>query len=383
MEPLAGNRGIWQVCLVSDQPLPNALPALALQPELAGVTLAATPSMVQRADWLAQVLQARGVVVQRLALPDPHDLSAVRRAFEVWIAAQSGRNLLLNATGGTKTLALLAVQAFAARGLPVRYLDERKGLWLDVLGGAPAVTLPKTRLTIDEVAALHGLQVRARRDGVKYAQWLRVAQGWGKRSVDFHHALGRLRRALSNAPDPVVPAAALPRGLFDQLGAAGLLRRAGGGAVRVVTPEARKFITGDWLEDYALDCAQRALAGDELLQDCAAGVIVEQVEADRADRAVVDNELDLVMLHNGILFVVECKSGSVSEKLGTPVDDLYKLAFQARVGGHTTRLALLHLGKVTPAVQERARWAKIALWTAADLPALDQRLRDWMASASN
>lgn len=171
----------------------------------------------------------------------------------------------------------------------------------------------------------------------------------------------------------------VPRGLIGPLEKAGIIRRSEA-LWCLNTPADQSFLTGGWLEDYALDCARQGLAGDRLVQDIASGVKVEEVSARETNGQRPDNELDLLILRNGRLFAVECKTsvGKATGKAQNIPEILYKLAFQRRIGGHSTRLALLHLSQVTGPTEERARMANIKLWGTRDVPRLTERLQRWV-----
>ena len=78
--------------------------------------------------------------------------------------------------------------------------------------------------------------------------------------------------------------------------------------------------------------------------------------------------------------MAECKTvGAGKSKSNVNVSDLlYKLAFQKRVGGHSTRLALVYLGKVSDRIRQRAMQMQVQLWALDDLPHLPALLHDWV-----
>lgn len=372
---------LWHLCLVSEQQLANALPALGAQPRPAGVVLAATPPMRKRAQWLGGVLTGRGLAVEFLDLPAPHDMAAVRASMQQWLLAHAGRRVLLNATGGTKTLSLVAAQEFAARDLEVRYLDEAQGQWLDVGGGGDSSPLAPSGLRIDDVAALHGLRVLERHGAQGNADWLAWARRWGRLGEQAGEEIGEVKRLIQQVDQEGREKAivSLRRALRQRLTQAGLLQP-GGGLPLTLSHEAKNFLTGGWLEDYVFDCAQSLSEG---LDDSAAGVKLNEMEladVSSANPQERDNELDLVLLRQGRLFVAECKTvGAGKSKSNVNVSDLlYKLAFQKRVGGHSTRLALVYLGKVSDRIRQRAMQMQVQLWALDDLPHLPALLHDWV-----
>lgn len=128
--------GPTHLCLVSDQPLANLLPALDPAHRAARVVLAVSPEMRARAAAQERVLRrgGGGITVETLQLPSAYDLEGIRDCIAGWLLAQApvngraaGQPVMLNATGGTKPMAMAAQDAFLRRNLPVFYLQADTG----------------------------------------------------------------------------------------------------------------------------------------------------------------------------------------------------------------------------------------------------------------
>lgn len=118
------------VCLVSDQPLPNLTPALDADFGATRIVLLESPHMKARANAIEHVLQRFGRTVTRRPIDDRGDLLAFRRAIETLLLEFP--DALLNATGGLKTMSILAFDAFRAAGQPVFYVErDNRLLWLN------------------------------------------------------------------------------------------------------------------------------------------------------------------------------------------------------------------------------------------------------------
>lgn len=156
---------VHQLCLVSNQLVPNLLPVLSGVAGFAPgvVTLVVTAKMAgagHEAARLRSELVRRGVVVtDDLALRDMTDFEAMKIDLRGWLDAQSDENILLNITGGTKLMAIAAQEVFVGlgRGRSVFYVDIRSDdvFWLD--GNHPPIKFGEL-LDTSTMLALYGLK---------------------------------------------------------------------------------------------------------------------------------------------------------------------------------------------------------------------------------
>ena len=116
------------VCLLSDQLLPNLIPVLMERP--ARVYLVATDEMSVRGrdTRMRRLLRREGIEVRIRTRAPSTGIDAIRRtahriAQEIR-STEAGRTLALNATGGTKLLAMGFVEVFRDRleGYPLRII---------------------------------------------------------------------------------------------------------------------------------------------------------------------------------------------------------------------------------------------------------------------
>jgi len=76
------------VCLVSGQPLPNLIPLIDPELGVKRAILLVTPDMEQRAEWLKEVLQPRGIAVEIRKLNDAWDFDGVQSEIMELLEAQ-------------------------------------------------------------------------------------------------------------------------------------------------------------------------------------------------------------------------------------------------------------------------------------------------------
>ncbi len=113
---------LTHVYLVSSQATPNLTPALDRHTAPQRVILIVSPGMAQQADWLEAVLSPRLKTV-RWQVPDPFDVELLQLRFLELLEAHAdlipAKQIVLNATGGTKPMSIAAYEAFRAYDLPM------------------------------------------------------------------------------------------------------------------------------------------------------------------------------------------------------------------------------------------------------------------------
>lgn len=153
------------ICLIGEQPIPNLLPVLHFRP--ASVLLVHSSFTERVANRLTAVVAKAlpGTTVQN-CLVDAYDVAEIYQKMAAAVGAQTGTELLVNLTGGTKPMMLAGFQLALARKTPSFYFKS-EGLLNEIYffqeTSLPVPsTLPvpfDTTLTIDLHAAAFG-QVR-------------------------------------------------------------------------------------------------------------------------------------------------------------------------------------------------------------------------------
>ncbi len=371
-----------QVILVSGQPTPNLTPALDPALDAREVILLTSPDMRERADGLAAVLQPAGLRVRREELPDPWDVAAMREQILTLVAAREGEPLALNATGGTKLMAIAAYEVFLSARLPIFYVhpEQDRLVWLQPEGLPPRQLA--NRLRLPAFLKAHGAELRQRPGAFGMAAPLKALAEALAADVDRHrHALATLNFAAASAAGTGVSAAigaALRRkdvrALVDAFAARGLLR-VEDQVLRFADEGARFFANGGWLEQYVVALAQSLKAGHPAIQDVGRGLEVVRGGG-------VANELDVAVLAHNRLHVIECKTRLFNEETrqgGVGAEALYKLeTLLNRLGGLQARGLLVSFQPLHPRILDRARDYRIAVCAGAELAHLRERLRRWL-----
>lgn len=374
------------VYLVSAQPTPNLTPALdeAVRPRR--VVLAASPDMAGRADDLERALRPRGVAVERWPLADAYDIEALRQGFEALALREAGADPALNATGGTKPMAIAAFQAFAGLGLPVFYVHPEldRLVWLSP-AGRPARDLAN-RVDLGTFFLAHGAELAARPAAFGVPEGLqRLAGALVGEVARFQAALRALNWAAAKAEGSLVSPPLDRRhwqggefgallGLFE----AEDLLEAQGGALRFRDEAARFFANGGWLEQHVYAEVQALRKRRPAVQDAGRGLEVSRP----AGGGAVRNELDVAFLADNRLHVVECKTrhfGAEPEEGGVGAEALYKLETLAdALGGVQARALLASYQPLPEPARLRARSLGVAVCAGAELAGLPAVLDAWL-----
>jgi len=368
------------VCLVSEQPLANLLAAMDRLHGCQRAVLAVSPQMAEQAAHQARVLRGYKREVELLHLPSAYDFGTMAAAIEHWLdRAPSEAQIELNATGGTKLMALAAQDVFRRRGLAVFYVREASGDVVYFDDCKPGYRLGSV-LEMRAFVAAHGGHEVSRREGnglvrpdlADFSTELgRQAQRYSTALLDLKRVLSAMDRLRSRQPCKQ-PSGRL-RELLGMLEGRKLLRMDSGGHVHLADEGVFGYLSGGWLEDYTLLSA-RAVGG---LNDIVASLKVASGAPTKgpSDASASRNEMDVAWLADNRLFAVECKT------MNTPAqynDVIYKAAFQRWLGGHSTRIGIVGLVRPSALLADRARAARIRLFGLDALPELTAALREWV-----
>lgn len=328
--------------LIGSNPLPNYVAACLLSRPQATILLLASKATSEIADRLVRKLRKEmaDATFQIATIPEAdgpaiaHKVDELARPFS---QSSAGRKIGLNYTGGTKPMSAYSFHSLS-RLFPsaiFSYLDPRSlRMVIDPAGGT-VQQIPvgdAVRLTLDDIAELHGYRVKERRneprnlafaqaiaqvhlaeDGMK--QWRDWLQSWKEGAklptLDDYPACGPALEAFAavcgGIPTEVGVAQAIGFQRLDQCG---------------------KYLIGEWLEDYTLNEVTK-VAGDANLRDYAAQLKFESVRP--------ESELDVITTLGYQLFGISCRTAPTKKFAKEHLLEVFVRARQ--LGGDEARIA--------------------------------------------
>jgi hypothetical protein len=375
------------VILVSGQPTPNITPALDPDTRPSEIVMLVSPDMGPRAEWLTEVLRPTGVRIHRRELADPYDVEAIRERVLELLIERDGEAIALNATGGTKPMAIAAYEEFRQAGKPIFYVHPERDrlIWMHP-SQWPSRDLAN-RVKLDAFLKAHGATLAPRPAGYGMPEPLRtLADGLVLRVEHYQAALGTLNWAASlaeRAKSLVSPdlSAALRRddvrnlvGWFEAEGLVAVRQ----GRLHFADETARFFANGGWLEQHVYATAQALKREHPGIQDLGRGLEV----ARENKGGPVRNELDVALLAENRLYVIECKTRKFDGETdtgGAGAEAVYKLdALANLLGGLQAKAMLVSYQPLGSAILNRARDYRIRTCAGGELRELKETLRQWL-----
>jgi hypothetical protein len=314
----------------------------------------------------------------------PGELAEARRLADELARDFGGAEVLINATGGTKTMAFALIAGL--RGVttgPAYYCDTGNGMidWITLAGsrkslpiqtvlgtenylaaqgfvivGVPATDTPARRRMRDDrrsiTEALVHLFVTNGRASATFAKWCRDANQQGT----------------FGAPRPrhrdLQP-------LFEELVSFGLLETASAG-LRHTGAAVGYLARHQWLEEY---CETAAI--DAGLHDTLCGVRLQYSEGGRIDRlpasARSDYEFDLAATWRNRLLFVECKA-----KGADPAEVRQAYPGGSQAAGPFGKKLFVSTGPASAEIRARADRLAIEVISGPDVLGLRHRIARWM-----
>lgn len=283
---------------------------------------------------------------------NPHDPVAVAARVDGLLAAEAGRRVVVNITGGTKPMAFAALSRAQEADIPCVYLDvENKRLHrLDGTGWSslsiPAEARP---LTVDDFVALSGYSYESHGlwDEKKHraARAETTARLWKNRF--FPQRYQRKMLDIQSKTNGIGDVGDKDKGFFAE--------RAKGGVQRLVIkgkeepgttawPDFWDYLAGTWLEEYAY-LKLLPLREEGALSDLRIDLNLRGKDrADRLENTTAKptlNQLDLAFTDGWRLWIVECKAGRCTQDHVQKLENLVR-----RIAGVHGRGCLLLIGEV-------------------------------------
>lgn len=383
------------ICLISDQILPNYIPALMDKPDQ--VHLVSSVYMVNKgvAGRLERMLQQQGIAtVLHTGMPDA-SIAAIRNyAMQLLeqVAELSADVITLNITGGNKLMTLGMWEAFGGvadriiytdtQHQRIEYLHNETQLLIEAVLDIPQYLMAQgakyLRAASDD--AVWVTRANKRKAVSKYlaVEADRLGGFIGKLNWMVSQALSRDGESLEQ------PGQQLDNGRPDwylgrswreallKLVNADLLEWDGDRLVTFPDVDCARYLGGFWLEEYVFHVAREVRA-----QHVACGVEINW-EVSRNSR----NELDIILVHDNRMLVIECKTLRLGRDTQKDSDIVYKISdLGDELRGLFGDTWLVNARQSDSSMRARAKSRGITLIAPEDLRQLRQQILRWMEGA--
>ena len=383
------------LCIVTGQPLANLIPLLQEQPEY--IVLLVSARMTSEAKRFSKTLHQAGWAAEQLECIDnlPEAGYQELRLFAMEIEerlrlAYPQAHLHFNATGGNKLMVLAFFEAFSAGNQHIYYTDTRHHR-IEHLHPASHPEAMQSVLDLELALKAEGKTLRQRLDAKedwreRASQRKPLSRLLGEHCEELGDLIQHFNRQLGSNPQHtrlVLPYP--PRGLWQKAlqwaEQYNLLQTEANDPChfQLCTEEARRYLTGGWLEEFVWHAAH-----DKGAEEVAISL---EFTDDSASKADLRNEIDAAILHRNRLLLIECKSGRLGNDDQRDADIIYKLDSLATQAGGAFGERLLvsaqplqhdtHKGRK---VDTRARAGSHAIHTceASQLKELRNWLHSWL-----
>ena len=380
-----------QICLVSEQTLPNYLGACLSDPMPRMVHLVVTERMKEKADILEQALKRKGCKVQQHTMPT----AGHNDVFETLCAIDVQGPVAINVTAGTKVMALIAVEwaNLSDHKNFIFYVDTQQGQILhlgktiksysitcnlsiaDILfagSGHTIVSKIKQTITQEMHAFLKEILILFLKDQAALKLFNQKAAEANK------------ERLCVSWPQKPPRAFEEAMRIAAQLGKVTLSLR----DITYVSEEARKWCNGGWLEEYVM-CVLNNMLKNKLIDDYGANIELNYLtHVKGAQKDAVQNEIDAAFSKKNILYLVECKTSDLtgmnsatSNTRTKAADAIFKLdSLKKSLGGAFGRGMLVTVFAPRRVDMKRATELGLNLVYGAQLLGLEKEITQWIAN---
>ena len=385
------------VCLVSDQATPNLLPVLDESWRPKRVVLAKTTQMAGQAEAIGKLIKSRcpGVVVEMLDVPSAYEYAALENLFLEFLSKNSGVDVALNVTGGTKLMAMAAQEVFRSDDKPVFYVNVETDRVV-YLGRTGEEKQLAAGLKVHEMLSVHGYgatvplqpQVAAHERDLAARLIDRVqSDGWALGAINSIAMDAKRRNSLTVKLTREQSDSKSISAMLELFADANVLLLQGD-LLRFNDETARAFVNGGWLELHVLQTLQNLRGKHKTISDVACNVVIPFGVRVGNDKNASMNEIDVAFLSKNTLHLIECKTANLSlagyGDNDKATEALYKMESLLKLGGLRTKgLVVDYRGAFSSSAAnlKRAAEANIMVASGRDLKDLGGLIaRKWLSN---
>ena len=395
------------ICIVSDQRLANVIPILQLEPEY--VTLVVSDDMKPISEQLKSFLKIyrkNTTVIEKTGLPTDSIESIQEFCLNLITDLKDqlpNTELIYNVTGGSKLMAIAFMQ-FAKDFDDIIYTDTATHHILRIKEMPSSAVDMISVLDINSYFKAQGKTVRDIKSDVAsqidiIKKRLKVTNYLAKNAEVLEHFIGEINQKVKSAVEernnkivitqpqqqfnqPVKKQKFELLQLFKELD---IIQwdESSPQKFYLHRTDTIRYLTGEWLEEYAYFCAVNS--GADYI-----GWSVQFTD-DSEPKADIRNELDVVVLHNNVVLIIECKTMKFGFNANKDSNTIYQMDSIKKGAGTFAKSVLLSArpldhetkaGKQV-AVEARARSAAIEPLVGSQLKQLTQKIKETLAIKSS
>lgn len=377
------------ICLVSEQTLPNYLGAIVPGASPKKLHLVVTARMNERANILEKALRQRGCDVEQypLAAPQP---DAMMEVLDV-IYEKTGTDVAINVTGGTKIMALTAVEwANIQDERPFLFYVDTDSKRILQIGGKQEQFQLNMALKLKELLKVGtGADIFAQDNSALSVKERDSLEQLLQTFLKNKTALGLFNKCSKDAEDNLYTKIPYKCPLeFSR--AISIAQKAGklhvtSDEIMYESEEARFWCNGGWLEEF-VKAKLYGMKGCGLIDDWASNIEIfkEQKSSAKNIRRSPNpqNELDAAFTVDNRFFVIECKTANLAKHGGVSTAS-YKLdSLRKNLGGVFSRGMIVSVLDPRPEDIQRCKDLRIELLYGANVLKLEEKLKSWIQDAN-
>lgn len=374
------------ICLVAESPMPTLGPLLDQAVGADSATLVHTAYTKKFAEYQAVVLNHKGIKTQLFALTDAYHLPPIIEELTD-LASQYPEGTCVNITGGSKLMSIASWQVFKQPQHHLYYvhLHHDSMVWLN----QPRPDHPiADKIKLPEYFAAHGYLITGNSATPANPSLMQLATFFaqGSHQAELQNLIQRAfeqsRNGGSNTRIPY-PNNKKMQTLVERIVAANIATSKNN-HLHLTDADAWRFINGEWLEQYTLNCIVQLKSQYPKFQDIALGLKVTnpalKFSAPESNSVqTLANELDIVVLRDNTLYLIECKAGKrfpdQADNYTTKLDSL-----RDTLGGIKGKGLLISQYALNPSSEKRAHEYQVKTMAgSAALKNLKPLLAEWLA----
>lgn len=376
------------ICLVSEQTLPNYLGAIVPDAFPKKIHLIVTERMKERANILEKALRSRGYDVKQYPLSTPQP-EAVQNVLDS-ILEKIGPEIAINVTGGTKIMALAAVDWAAIQDTPpfLFYVDTDNKKILQIGGKMEQFDLPISLKIKELLNAGTGAAINTGGDSALSAPQRDLLDHLTQTFLKNKTALELFNKCAKEAEKSLYTH--MPYGDIREFNEAlAIAQRAGklritSGIISYASEDARFWCNGGWLEEFVSSKLYR-MKGLGIIDDWASNIEIFKEQKisikNSPNSQQPQNELDAAFTAANRLFVIECKTANLAKVNGFSTAS-YKLdSLRKNLGGVLSRGMIISVLAPRTTDIQRCKDLRIELLYGADVLKLEEKIKTWIQNA--